>query len=179
MRVLSKCSTRHRKTDRGIENRAGHRGPVSAVTVKSAPGSAFSSLPFVHFTLFLFSFKWGHCKTWIACYPSEPFISGVLLKSLEVCWKNRTPHKTLKKASCFNIHRGNWIRLLVKRALVLDLETMNGTDKVQDHLFAFFRWFRNPLLKDALYSRLFPEKKKHKQCVVVTHYSAVWLLNWA
>lgn len=121
---MSKCSTRHRKTDQGTENRAVDRGPLGAVTVNPVPESAFSSLPFVYFTLFLFSFKWGHCKTRIACYPSEPFISGILPKSLEVCWKNRTPHKTLKKASCFNILRGNWIRLLVKGALVLDLRTM-------------------------------------------------------
>ncbi len=54
---VSKCSARERKTDKGTENRAMDGGPLSAATIKSAPESTFSSLPFVYFTLFLFSFK--------------------------------------------------------------------------------------------------------------------------
>lgn len=166
---MSKCSVRHRKTDQGwLKIGPWTVVPLSAVTIKSAPESVFSSLPFVYFMLFLFSFKWGHSKTWVASYPSELFISGILPKSLEVCWKNRTPHKTLKKASCFNILRGNWIRLFVKRALVSDLKTMKW-DKQSSGAFycpflTFFNWFRPCILRRELYSKLCPDNIQASHC---------------
>lgn len=175
MRVWCQSAARDTgKQTRGLQIGPWTAGPLGAVTIKSAPESAFSSLPFVYFTLFLFSSNWGHSKTWVASYPSELFISGVLPKSLEVRWKNRTPHKTLKKASCFNILRGNWIRVFVKRALVSDWRTMKWHRQSSGSFYCpflpFFRGFGLLSLR-GIHGKLCLETK-HKQ--VVTCYFRIW-----
>lgn len=105
--------------------------PSVPFAIKFGPESEVVSLPLVYFTSFLFSFKWGHNKTRVASYPSELFISGIISKSLEVRWKNKAPHKTLQKASCFNILRGLRIWVLVKREIVSEWKTMKWNGKVQ------------------------------------------------
>ena len=143
---MSKCSTGRRKKSahRGDKKKKGgvSGGPQSVATIgigsrRHMYGSICHSSISCYF---LFSFKWRHSKTWVASYPSELFISDILPKSLEVCWKNRTLNKTLKGASCFNILGGGGTESnsVLKDHLCLTEGQWNGTGKVQDHFIVPF-----------------------------------------
>lgn len=176
---------RHQLTGQRNENRA----VGSSYYAKVCSWERCAHVCHLFISLFLFSFKWGHSKTWVASYPSELFISGILPKSLEVCCKNRTPHKSLKKASCFNILGGGaWIRLFVKRALVLDWRTMKCERQSSaafycDCALTYFDRFGR-YIQGYINSELCSETK-HKQAAVACYFrvwrsvfNVIWLLFW-
>lgn len=138
---MSKCIVRHRKTNQGIENRAVHSGPLSAVMIKSALKSIFSSLLFVYFTLFLFSFKWGHSKTWVASYPLELFFQAYYLNHWRYVGKTGHPIKSWKRPPVLTYSGGTESDSLWKEHLCRIERQWNGTGKVQEYFIVLFCLF--------------------------------------